>query len=243
MTDVRMTQRPILRRGSSVAMNVMNPGNIDAQPTAEMMMMFIPGRRQKKIRGRERGKKRKPHVIGRGLRAVGKQEAGAPAARKARSTRGRPPRARSAPRPWPSTCWHWHPPVRGLATAKARHATTARGLAAAQAYIHILYAPGRGPARSQPRGAVSPASRERRVPRRRRGEGRATRRGCARAPAPPAARAGDSLAACRAECTEDGAMGCGASTQRHPDKAAEEEEAKRKAAEEVGWDLWMACVA
>ena len=60
MTDVRMTQRPILRRGSSVAMNVMNPGNIDAQPTAEMMMMFIPGRRQKKIRGRERGKKRKP---------------------------------------------------------------------------------------------------------------------------------------------------------------------------------------
>ena len=52
-------------------MNVMNPGNIDAQPTAEMMM-FIPGRRQKKIRGRERGKKRKPHVIGRGLRAVGK---------------------------------------------------------------------------------------------------------------------------------------------------------------------------
>jgi hypothetical protein len=38
-------------------------------------------------------------------------------------------------------------------------------------------------------------------------------------------------------------MGCGASTQRHPDKAAEEEEAKRKAAEEVGWDLWMACVA
>ena len=227
MTDVRMTQRPILRRGSSVAMNVMNPGNIDAQPTAEMMM-FIPGRRQKKIRGRERGKKRKPHVIGRGLRAVGKQEAGAPAARKARSTRGRPPRARSAPRPWPSTCWHWHPPVRGLATAKARHATTARGLAAAQAYIHILYAPGRGPARSQPRGAVSPASRERRVPRRRRGEGRATRRGCARAPAPPAARAGDSLAACRAECTEDGAMGCGASTQGNP---------------QVGWDLWMACVA
>ena len=120
MTDVRMTQCPILRRGSSVAMNVMNPGNIDAQPTAEMMML-IPGRRQKKIRGRERGKKRKPHVIGRGLRAVGKQEAGAPAARKARSTRGRPPRARSAPRPWPSTCWHSHPPVRGLGLATTRH--------------------------------------------------------------------------------------------------------------------------
>ena len=47
----------------------------------------------------------------------------------------------------------------------------------------------------------------------------------------------------RAECTEDGAMGCGASTQRHPDKAAEEEEAKHKADPEVGWDLWMACVA
>ena len=37
-------------------------------------------------------------------------------------------------------------------------------------------------------------------------------------------------------------MGCGASTQRHPDKAAEEEEAKRKADPEVGWDLWMAYV-
>ena len=32
----------------------------------------------------------------------------------------------------------------------------------------------------------------------------------------------------RAECTEDGAMGCGASTQGNP---------------QVGWDLWMACVA
>ena len=35
MIDVRMTQGSILRRVSSVAMKVMNPGNIDAQPTAD----------------------------------------------------------------------------------------------------------------------------------------------------------------------------------------------------------------
>ena len=34
--DVRMTQGSILRRVSSVAMKVMNPGNIDAQPTASV---------------------------------------------------------------------------------------------------------------------------------------------------------------------------------------------------------------
>ena len=33
--DVRMTQGPIQRRVSSVAMEVMNPGNINAQPTAD----------------------------------------------------------------------------------------------------------------------------------------------------------------------------------------------------------------
>ena len=36
MIDVRMTQGSILRRVSSVAMKVMNPGNIDAQPTASV---------------------------------------------------------------------------------------------------------------------------------------------------------------------------------------------------------------
>ena len=36
MIDVRMTQGAILRRVSSVAMKVMNPGNIDAQPTASV---------------------------------------------------------------------------------------------------------------------------------------------------------------------------------------------------------------
>lgn len=35
LIDVRMTQGPIQRRVSSVAMEVMNPGNINAQPTAD----------------------------------------------------------------------------------------------------------------------------------------------------------------------------------------------------------------
>ena len=35
LIDVRMTQCPIQRRVSSVAMEVMNPGNINAQPTAD----------------------------------------------------------------------------------------------------------------------------------------------------------------------------------------------------------------
>ena len=35
MIDVRMTQCPIQRRVSSVAMEVMNPRNINAQPTAD----------------------------------------------------------------------------------------------------------------------------------------------------------------------------------------------------------------
>ena len=35
MIDVRMTQGSILRRVSSVAMKVMNPENVDAQPTAD----------------------------------------------------------------------------------------------------------------------------------------------------------------------------------------------------------------
>ena len=36
MIDVRMTQCPIQRRVGGVAMEVMNPGNINAQPTAEV---------------------------------------------------------------------------------------------------------------------------------------------------------------------------------------------------------------
>ena len=35
MIDVRMTQCPIQRRVGSVAMKVVNPGNINAQPTAD----------------------------------------------------------------------------------------------------------------------------------------------------------------------------------------------------------------
>ena len=35
LIDVRMAQCPIQRRVSSVAMEVMNPGNINAQPTAD----------------------------------------------------------------------------------------------------------------------------------------------------------------------------------------------------------------
>ena len=38
MIDVRMTQGPIQRRVGSVAMKVVNPGNINAQPTADAAM-------------------------------------------------------------------------------------------------------------------------------------------------------------------------------------------------------------
>ena len=36
MIDVRMTQCPIQRRVGGVAMEVVNPGNVNAQPTAEV---------------------------------------------------------------------------------------------------------------------------------------------------------------------------------------------------------------